>query len=111
MQDIESSPISFRIAFLSTPSLYFSIHADRRKNSYLFDYDNKWSGDAGFIHYDFNEPLLFPIELKQTFDLIVIDPPFITEEVWLKYCTTAKSLMRSNESKNRYSKITSRWLT
>ena len=32
--------------------------------------------------YDFNAPVDLPAELEGTFGLVVIDPPFITEEVW-----------------------------
>jgi EEF1A lysine methyltransferase 1 len=98
-------PTSTRIAFLSTPSLYFSIDTDHRNNSFLFDYDDKWISDRGFVHYDFKEPVAFPPELSQSFDLIVIDPPFITEEVWLKYSTTAKALMRSSGCKRSWKLI------
>ena len=31
--------------------------------------------------YDFNEPSGVPAELEHSFDLIIIDPPFITREV------------------------------
>ena len=30
----------------------------------------------------------------RSFDLVVVDPPFITEEVWRKYATTCKLLLR-----------------
>ncbi len=32
--------------------------------------------------------------MHHTFDMIVIDPPFITHEVWRKYATTAKLLLK-----------------
>jgi 16S rRNA G966 N2-methylase RsmD len=36
------------------------------------------------VFYDFNKPEDIPQELKNSFDMIVIDPPFITREVWEK---------------------------
>eukprot|EP01035_Chromulina_nebulosa_P020342 gene20342-26405_t len=87
------------IAFLSTPSLYFSLSIDKRNNSYLFDYDTKWNSDRGFIKYDFNQPDNIPKHLLGTFDCVVIDPPFITREVWEKYTNTAKLLMKNSSSK------------
>ena len=46
------------------------------------------------MFYDFNEPENVPSELLNSFDMIVIDPPFITREVWEKYTATAKILMK-----------------
>lgn len=46
------------------------------------------------MRYDFNAPESIPAELHHTFDLAVIDPPFITREVWDKYATTARLVLR-----------------
>lgn len=57
-------------------------------------FDKKWNNDPGFVFYDYNEPENVPPELLNSFDMVVIDPPFITREVWEKYATTAKILMK-----------------
>lgn len=57
-------------------------------------YDKKWNDDPGFVFYDFNEPENVPSDLLGSFDMVVIDPPFITREVWEKYTATAKVLMK-----------------
>lgn len=121
------------IAFISTPSLYFSIpEADRKRHRVLdvrcllpvcrrsicaiallthlphllvipyipyiplaaSQFDTQWSKDAGFVHYDFRKPTELPAELLGTFDVVVIDPPFITEEVWRQYADTAYALLK-----------------
>ena len=82
------------VAFLSTPSLYFSLPDNLRSKSFVFDYDKKWESDRGFVFYDFNEPETIPTNLLGTFDVVVVDPPFITHEVWQKYATTTKLLMK-----------------
>jgi 16S rRNA G966 N2-methylase RsmD len=46
------------------------------------------------VFYDFNKPEDLPAELLHTFDLVVIDPPFITREVWEKYAVAAKLLLK-----------------
>ncbi len=46
------------------------------------------------MHYDFNHPESFDSSLKNAFDLVVIDPPFITRDVWEKYCITAGALLK-----------------
>lgn len=44
--------------------------------------------------YDFNHPEAIPEHLQHSFDCVVIDPPFITREVWEKYAQAAKLLLR-----------------
>lgn len=83
------------VAFLSTPSLYFSAPDSIRQHSKVFDFDRKWESDPGFIFYDFNNPEEIPVSLHGSFDTVVIDPPFITEEVWAKYAITANLLMKT----------------
>lgn len=89
-------------AFLSTPSIYFSLPVEIRQQCKLFDvrsntsfqddintvqYDTKFNTDSGFVQFDFNVPQNIPEELHHTFDMVVIDPPFITLEV---YCYTVR---------------------
>jgi hypothetical protein len=83
------------IAFLSTPSLYFSMPEDVRNRSFVLDYDKKWASDRGFVFYDFNDPTGLPAHLLGKCDMVVIDPPFITHEVWRKYAESSKLLLRS----------------
>jgi 16S rRNA G966 N2-methylase RsmD len=47
-----------------------------------------------YVLFDFNTPDGFPEELKGTFDCVVIDPPFITREVWEKYTRVSVTLCR-----------------
>ena len=61
-------------------------------------FDKKWAADRGFVHYDFNDPVL-PDSLLESFDVIVIDPPFITSEVWMKYAATAHKLIKKTDGK------------
>ena len=75
-----------RIAFLSTPSIYFSLKdKDIKENSVCFDLDpvfGKKTKEGCYFCYDFNKPEEIPEEMRGTFDMCVIDPPFITREVW-----------------------------
>lgn len=92
----ECALVGGRIGFLSTPSVYFSLEDELRNQCFVFDFDKKWDSDRGFVFYDFKDPENVPEELKKTFDLVVIDPPFITHEVWHKYAETAKVLLKSS---------------
>jgi len=87
-----------RVAFLSTPSLYFAFDEAERRNFHLFDFDSKapWSNDARYVYFDYNHPLSFDESLRNAFDMVVIDPPFITREVWDKYAATTEALATDN---------------
>ena len=67
--------------------------SDLRKGSALFDIDKQWSRETNFVLYDFNNPEDIPVNIHNTFDCVVIDPPFITEEVWTLYAAAAKLLL------------------
>jgi hypothetical protein len=77
------------IAFLSTPSIFFSIGEDVQERSTLFDYDEKFTKkhkNAKIFDYrEFDENNLKENGFYKNFDFIVVDPPFITKEVWTKY--------------------------
>lgn len=94
VEDVLTLGADKSIAFLSTPSLYFSLPLEFRRSCKVFDYDKKWNKDAGFVFYDFNEPSNIPPTLLNSFDMVVIDPPFITREVWEKYALTTKLLVK-----------------
>lgn len=83
-----------RCAFLSTPSIYYSLkNKSVKASSKNLDFDTSFSKDPNFVFYDFNHPDKIPEELHHQFHLVVIDPPFITEEVWQKYQEASKLLL------------------
>lgn len=91
----EIQEVAKRVAFISTPSVYFSLPKGSavREASYVLDFDEQWAKEPRFVKYDFNQPSNLPTELLHTFDCVLIDPPFITKEVWEKYAETAKLLL------------------
>mmetsp|Transcript_62729 Transcript_62729/g.104304 ORF Transcript_62729/g.104304 Transcript_62729/m.104304 type:complete len:189 (+) Transcript_62729:17-583(+) len=94
LDEIEASGAA-SAAFVSTPSLYFSVKNLQLKGaSKVLDFDKKWEKDPGFVFYDFHVPTDVPPELEHQFDYVVVDPPFITEEVWGKYAETVRFLMK-----------------
>eukprot|EP00960_Hanusia_phi_P077970 768762-Hanusia_phi.AAC.1 len=97
----EAAEAGETIAFLSTPSIFFSMKAGRRRwnkenktGDALFDYDKQWENEEGFCFYDFNHPEGIPEDMKHGFDAVVVDPPFITEDVWRKYATAVHFCLR-----------------
>ena len=80
------------VAFLSTPSLFFSA-VDAGIEGHLFDFDDKLDkGDGKFVFYDYNKPDV-GVGLWGSFDLVVVDAPFITREVLAAYAKTSEQLL------------------
>ncbi len=99
------SSVTKKVAFLSTPSVYFSLPHKYLQHCTLFDIDpmlgkavqrlklEKMDGNPQFIAYDFNVPLGGVDEqLLGTYTMFVVDPPFITRDVWEKYTETINAL-------------------
>lgn len=90
----EIQEFASKVAFLSTPSVYFSLTSiELKKNSSLFEYDEQWSADPGFVKFDYNKVEDIPKKLHHSFDYVVIDPPCITPEVWEKYIEATMILL------------------
>lgn len=61
----------------------------------LLEYDRRFEKyDDDFVFYDYNEPLELPAELQTMFDLVVADPPFLSEECLIKTAETIKFLSK-----------------
>ena len=86
----------YKVACISTPSIYYSLPETIRKNSKVFDIDLSFQRDPGFVYFDFNAPENIPQELCGFFDVVVIDPPFITREVWEKYARAIRIVGKGN---------------
>ena len=48
--------------------------------------------------YDFNKPEEIPESLHGTFDMAVIDPPYVTCDVWIKYADALQLLLKKDET-------------
>ena len=62
-------------------------------------FDKTWESCSEYHFYDYNDPTNIKECCHGVFDLIVIDPPFISKSVWEKYVTTAKLLMKKGDSR------------
>ena len=94
--ELESGRVGRRVAFLSTPSVYFSLPeaSATRAASYVFDLDDQWAATTpAFRKFDFNAGRV-DADLAGTFDVVVVDPPFITRDVWAKYAACVRSALR-----------------
>ncbi|KAI5713348.1 hypothetical protein M8J75_015710 [Diaphorina citri] len=70
------------IALISCPTLYPKIRelAPDAKVT-LFEYDTRFKiYGSDFVFYDYKAPLDVPRELSAHYDLVVLDPPFLSDE-------------------------------
>ena len=58
-----------------------------------------------YFPYDFNKNDELPKEWHNTFDMAVIDPPFIMREVWEKYVDACKLLLTKDDEGNLTGKL------
>ncbi|KAG9271348.1 EEF1A lysine methyltransferase 1 [Astyanax mexicanus] len=94
-----------RIACVSAPSVYQKLkqlESQREDGSHgvssvLFEFDRRFAvyGEE-FIFYDYNNPLCLPEHiLPQSFDFVIADPPYLSEECLSKVALTVKFLTKS----------------
>ena len=72
-------------------SLQSATDADVR----LFEFDRRFEQQYGekFVFYDYNEPLNFDAQLKASFDLLIADPPHLSETCMVNYGISIRSLL------------------
>lgn len=59
---------------------------------YLFEYDKRFQElyNEQFIHYDYNDPLKIPESFSSYFDVVLVDPPYLSEECLEKTLKTVE---------------------
>ncbi|KAM4045652.1 EEF1A lysine methyltransferase 1 isoform 1-T3 [Anomaloglossus baeobatrachus] len=95
---IEASGKNGRIACVSAPSVYQKLKGlvGDDVTVCLLEYDKRFSvyGDE-FIFYDYNKPLALPERLLQhSFDVVLADPPYLSEECLHKTAETIQFLTK-----------------
>ncbi|XP_066115098.1 EEF1A lysine methyltransferase 1 isoform X2 [Saccopteryx bilineata] len=84
-----------RIACVSTPTVYQTLrelHGDFAVC--IFEYDRRFAfyGEE-FVFYDYNNPLDLPEDIvAHSFDIVIADPPYLSEECLRKMSETIKYL-------------------
>lgn len=90
-----------RIACISAPSVYQKLKQleSTRSDSVsavLLEFDRRFAayGDE-FVFYDYNNPLCLPEDLlPQSFDIVIADPPYLSEECLSKVALAIKHLTK-----------------
>ncbi|XP_012285696.1 EEF1A lysine methyltransferase 1 isoform X2 [Orussus abietinus] len=88
------TPPNGRIALVSCPSLYSQMKklaGDRQV--ILFEYDQRFAVfGSDYIPFDYKSPLDIPRHMSSHFDLVIADPPFLSEECLTKSAVAIKFL-------------------
>ena len=88
----------YRIACISCPTLYAKLIQIKPTDckAVLLEYDQRFEvyGDD-FVFYDYTKPLNFPEHLSEkSFDIVVADPPYLSDECLRKTAQTITFLTR-----------------
>ncbi|XP_042350834.1 EEF1A lysine methyltransferase 1 [Plectropomus leopardus] len=90
-----------RIACVSAPSVYQKlkqgvVSGSDRVSAVVLEYDRRFATyGEDFIFYDYNEPLSLPANVApQSFDIVLADPPYLSEECLSKVAKTVKFLSK-----------------
>jgi hypothetical protein len=98
---LASSPS--HVAVVSAPSTFAALkyhlhHAEagaHKPELTLLEYDDRFNVWPEFVHYDYNNPMKLPPNLKGKFDAIIVDPPFLSDECQTKAALTVRWLART----------------
>ncbi|XP_056145303.1 EEF1A lysine methyltransferase 1 [Lampris incognitus] len=90
-----------RIACLSAPSVYQklkqgAVEGSDHVSTVVLEYDRRFARyGQEFIYYDYKEPLVLPDGVApQSFDIVLADPPYLSEECLGKVAETIKYLTK-----------------
>ncbi|OAL45998.1 hypothetical protein IQ07DRAFT_590785 [Pyrenochaeta sp. DS3sAY3a] len=91
-----------RIAVVSAPSAFIQLKNLLSSGEYqcrpqisLLEYDDRFAVFKEFVRYDFEKAIQLPAELKSSFDAIICDPPFLSQDCQTKAALTVRWLAKS----------------
>ena len=82
---------------MSAPTLYIALKRLYGNNCKvrLFEHDKRFARfGSDFTFYDYKSPLEIPRDLRESFDVVFADPPFLSEECLTKTAVTVKFLAK-----------------
>ncbi|CAG9770603.1 unnamed protein product [Ceutorhynchus assimilis] len=94
---LESVGKNSKIALVSCPTLYQAIKekAGPEAEVTLFEFDQRFAAiGKDFVLYDYKAPLNIPREKASYYDIVLADPPFLSEECLTKTAVTIKFLTK-----------------
>ena len=88
-----------RIACISCPTTYYKLQSIKPEGcrAVLLEFDERFQQHGeDFVFYDYNKPLELPADAAEqgSFDIVLADPPFLSDECLEKTSQTVKYLSR-----------------
>ncbi|XP_029038985.2 EEF1A lysine methyltransferase 1 [Osmia bicornis bicornis] len=95
---INSTKLNEKIALISCPSLYNALKKNTSGQQVtLFEYDERFKVfGSDFIPYNYKFPLNIARDMSNSYDLVIADPPFLSDECLTKTAVTIKFLAKKN---------------
>ncbi|CAD5205848.1 unnamed protein product [Bursaphelenchus okinawaensis] len=92
-----------RVAFLSCPTIFEAMEKKEDKPSnlhtHLYEYDTRFGETtSNFTFYDYNDPLEVPAEFSNIYDIVVVDPPHLSDECAVKFAQTIRVLAKDKNT-------------
>ncbi|KAH7393940.1 putative N6-adenine methyltransferase-domain-containing protein [Phaeosphaeria sp. MPI-PUGE-AT-0046c] len=91
-----------KIAVVSAPSAFIQLKNMLASGEYtcrpeikLLEIDERFAVFKEFVHYDFKKAIQLPSEMKTSFDRIICDPPFLSDDCQTKAALTVRWLAKS----------------
>ncbi|KAF2827461.1 hypothetical protein CC86DRAFT_348956 [Ophiobolus disseminans] len=101
-QLLEGATDDTKIAVVSAPSAFIQLKNLLASGEYkcrpeikLLEYDERFAVFKEFVQYDFEKAIQLPAEMKGSFDRIICDPPFLSEDCQTKAALTVRWLAKS----------------
>lgn len=87
------------VACVSCPTLFRELKDNHSSvRCHLLEYDTRYDCRGDFTYYDYNEPLAVPTSLHGAFDVVVADPPYLSDECLTKTSQTVQLLLATPHS-------------
>jgi hypothetical protein len=100
-QLLDGSNPETRIAVVSAPSVFLQLKnllasedEEKRPKIVLLEFDERFAVFKEFVKYDFEHPTRLSTDLKGSFDRIICDPPFLSEDCQTKAALTVRWLAK-----------------
>ncbi|XP_031827563.2 EEF1A lysine methyltransferase 1 [Nomia melanderi] len=95
---IHSTQSDGKIALISCPTLYNKLKRScGERQVTLFEYDERFKAfGSDYVPYNYKFPLDLPKDKENYYDLVIADPPFLSEECLTKTALTIKFLAKKN---------------
>ncbi|XP_021945722.1 EEF1A lysine methyltransferase 1 isoform X1 [Folsomia candida] len=89
-----------RVACVSCPSIFRACQVSENvvgRTVDLFEFDKRFDAFGSyFIFYDYKDPENVPEECLQAYKVVIVDPPFLSEECLEKVAITVKKIVAAN---------------